>query len=194
MRRKNQILGVLGLLVSLVACHTYTDLPTYPTQAERNWKVQKIEAEPQLTGGDAEKGFDYILKGDYVGGGIPYGLFKKRGAKIIKKVGKSNPTNETLPYFTNVFETQNGTKVVTGNCFTCHAAPLDGEIYLGIGNYASDYRANLSSFGKVMTKVVNVSYGKESTTAADFQDFNRYLSAIAPAIETDQIGINPAAR
>ncbi|MEM8525698.1 MAG: c-type cytochrome [Bacteroidota bacterium] len=194
MRRKNQILVVIGLLTTLFACHTYSDLPSYSVQKNTDWKTQRIEAEPQITNGDAERGFDYILNGDYVGGGIPYGLFKKRGAKIIKKVGKSNPANEDLPYFTNVFETQNGTKVVTGNCFTCHAAPLDGEIYLGIGNYASDYRANLSSFGKVMTKVVNVSYGKESTAAADFQDFNRYLSAIAPAIETDQIGSNPAAR
>jgi len=193
MRRKNQIIVTIGLLITLFACHTYSDLPTY--QSDNNvWKVQRIAESPQLRGGDSERGYEYIMAGNYVGGGIPYGMFRKRGIKILEKVGRANDFRDSIPYFMNVFETKNGTAVVSGNCFTCHAAPLNGEIYLGIGDYASDYRANMSSFGKVMGKVVNASYGKESIAATDYQDFSRYLAAIAPAIETTQIGPNPAAR
>ncbi|MEM9885774.1 MAG: hypothetical protein AAF849_07775 [Bacteroidota bacterium] len=183
---------VLGFSLLFWACHTYTELPKMEEQ--RAWKTQKIPPSSQLTGGDPQKGLEYILSGKYVGGGIPRGLLGKRGEKLIKKLGRANELAPDIPYSMSTFTTDDGIKVVSGNCFSCHAAPIEGEVFYGIGRYASDFRFNFMVFSKVMSKVVQWSYGKESEKNIAFQDFNRYLAAISPAIETDQIGPNPAAR
>lgn len=181
------------MLISLWACHTYNGIPKLPSSISPE-KVERIEAFPQQEGGDPTAGLNYMLSGEYVGGGIPYDLFRARGKKLVEKMGTPNPQNKDVPYIMSVFDTKDGVKVVSGNCFTCHSAPLGDSIFFGIGNYASDYRANMTGFFKVMDKVVGVKYGKNSKEQTAFEDFHRYLEAISPAIATNQIGPNPAAR
>ncbi|MEM1328526.1 MAG: c-type cytochrome [Bacteroidota bacterium] len=190
MKQKWLVAGVL--FFSIWACKTYSDLPTF--NAQTVWKTERIAAFPQREDGDPDKGFEYVVSGEYVGGGIPYDLFRSRGKKLVKKIGVSNPENGDVPYLMSVFTTTSGVEVVSGNCFTCHAAPMGDSVYLGIGNFASDYRADLSGFFGVMDKVVGIKYGKDSKEQKTFDDFNRYLQSISPAIATNQIGPNPAAR
>jgi mono/diheme cytochrome c family protein len=181
-----------SIFFSIWACNTYTELPIWT--ATDIWKTERLVATPQQQDGDPDKGYQYMLSGEYVGSGIPYDLFESRGKKLVEKMGTANPSNPDVPYLMSVFTTKSGVEVVSGNCFTCHAAPMGDSVVLGIGNFASDYRANLSGFFGVMDKVVRFKYGKESEEKNTFDDFNRYLQAISPAIATNQIGPNPAAR
>ncbi|NJK82694.1 MAG: cytochrome c [Saprospiraceae bacterium] len=189
---KIKVMYGIGLLLILAACHTYKGIPTADTTTD--WKVQVIPEFPQQLGGDAAKGLQYMMAGDYVGSGIPYELFEKQGKKLAKKTPLSNNFNEDIPYFVNVFEAANGEKVVSGNCFSCHAANINGKVVLGLGNYASDFRNNLSSFGKAIKVLMKVKYGKKSPEWEAYQDFSNFFAATTDAIETHQIGVNPAAR
>lgn len=189
--KKRLFLGT-GLLFLLVACHSYKNIPTADTSTD--WKSKVIPPSPQQKGGDPEKGLQYMFSGEYVGSGIPYELFEKQGKKLAKKAPLSNDFNEDIPYFVSVFEVANGEKVVSGNCFSCHAATVNGEVILGLGNYASDFRNNLSAFGKAIKTTMRVKYGKDSPEWAAYENFSNFFAATTDAIETHQVGVNPAAR
>ncbi|MEM0992317.1 MAG: hypothetical protein AAGI49_04730 [Bacteroidota bacterium] len=189
---KKRKIVILGLLLTFWACHTYVEFPV--VDESESWRTQKIPAHPQLTQGDPQKGLEYILSGQYVGGGLPKGIVEKRGKKLIDKLGRANELSPNIPYSMSSFTTNDSIEVISGNCFTCHAAPISGEVVYGVGRFASDYRFSLMPFSKIMGKVVQWSYGKTSEKTLAFEDFNRYLQAIAPAVKTDQLGTNPAAR
>lgn len=184
---------ILGVLTILIACNPYKSLPSLDTATD--WKVKTLPEHPQLEGGDSEKGLAYMLSGDYVGTGLPYDLFKKRAQKILKKISLENNISEDVPYLMSVFESENGAEVITGNCFTCHGGQLKkGEVFLGVGTTASDYRMNMTSFNKMSKTIVKLKYGKDSKEWEAYDQFSNFFDAVAPNIETHQVGPNPAAR
>jgi len=189
---KKKSIVTFGFLLAFIACQTYKDIPTY--QKVESWRVKQVQASPQQTGGDADQGFAYMVQGDYVGGGIPYQIFKKQSKRLLKKFPYENIYQQDIPYFLNVFETDEHVKVITGNCFTCHAAPINGKLFYGVGNYYSDYRKNMTFFAKSTSAFMQLRFGKKSAEWSAYQDFGRFFKGTAPAIVTGQIGINPAAR
>lgn len=174
-----------------VACQTYGDLPVPAYQT--SWKTKIIPPSPQSQGGDPEKGWNYLVYGDYIGSGVPFALLEKRIAKRPDTVLQRMGTNARVPYALNVFPAKNGTLVGNGNCFTCHASAFEGEIVLGLGNSFSDYRRNLKPLGKGLRFAMKLAYGKTSPEWAAFEDFDHYFNAMAPHIRTNQPGVNPAA-
>jgi mono/diheme cytochrome c family protein len=182
---------VLFFIIGLVACNVYKDLPAPPETYE--WKSKVIPASPQIGGGEAAKGLDYIINGDYIGSGIPYEILEKRLNKSEDTVLKREGLNANVPYILTGFEAQNGVAVLNGNCFTCHAGKLNGEVVLGLGNSFSDFEKNPKPLSKAMRLGMKVKYGKKSPEWAAYQDFDRYFTASAPHIETNNPGVNPAA-
>ncbi len=184
---------VLFTGVLLYACSSVKDLP--PTVTNTGWKAKSIPASPQQNDGDPEAGFDYISNGDYIGSGIPYEVFEKRAlkGKMADGVLDRPGINEKLPYTFTAFKGEGGVEVVNGNCFTCHAAEIDGKTVLGLGNSFSDFRISFKTLAKAMDLGMKVRFGKKSEEWAAYKDFRDYFRASAPYIKTNQPGANPAA-
>lgn len=183
---------VIAILLGIfTACRTYLDLPRPEFQQE--WKTRTIPPAPQSEGGDPDKGWEYLIYGDYIGSGIPYALMRKRmGSKPDTVLRRSGP-NARAAYSMNVFPAKNGELVVNGNCFTCHASAFDGKIVIGLGNSFSDFRRNLKPLGKGLELGIRLNFGKKSPEWIAYEDFGYYFSRMAPSIVTDQPGVNPAA-
>ncbi len=173
------------------ACQTYRSLPAPEYQS--TWKTKIIPSSPQLEGGDPEKGWNYLIYGDFIGSGVPFSLLEKRISKRPDTVLQRLGDNANVPYSLNVFPAKNGTLVSNGNCFTCHASAFNGQVVLGLGNSFSDYRRNLKPLGKGLRLAMKLTYGKTSPEWEAFEDFDHYFTAMAPHIRTNQPGVNPAA-
>lgn len=182
---------VILLLIGLAACNVYQDLPSPPEHSA--WKSKVIPASPQVGGGDASKGLDYIINGDYIGSGIPFELLARRLKDTRDTILHREGLNAQVPYLLTGFEAANGVAVVNGNCFTCHAGKVNGEIVLGLGNSFSDFEQNPQPLSKAMRLGMRLKYGKKSAEWAAYEDFDRYFAAAAPHIKTNNPGVNPAA-
>lgn len=190
MNNKTWITLVALLLV--YACNVYKDLPE-PAD-DRSWKTKKIPASPQQRGGDPQAGFDFMASGNYVGSGMPLAMVKSRLSTdhpdtVLNRKG----VNEYMPYTMTAFAAKNGETVVNGNCFTCHASELNGEVVVGLGNSFSDFQRNVKPLISGMSLAMKLKYGKDSPQWVAYEDFRNFGSAMAPQIVTDQPGVNPAA-
>ncbi|RMG26988.1 MAG: hypothetical protein D6730_08070 [Bacteroidetes bacterium] len=183
--------GLLGLLV-VIGCthsrHAYLlDLP----ESER--VIYRIFPQPQPTG-DPQKGFEYLVYGDYVGNGIPLKLYQKTFGSAQDSVLKREGDNGRVAYNVNVFESWYGEKVVNGNCFTCHAAVLEGQMVLGLGNSSLEFNRSKRLHTAILNWMVKRHYGKKSPQWAAFREHGQWLKATAAATIVDNPGVNPALR
>lgn len=144
--------------------------------------------------GNAEKGYQYLVYGDFIKSGLPYSLFVSLFGKdeknYLNRLGKA----ANIPEGFNVVKHSNGTEIVVPTCLQCHSQIVDGKLMLGLGNTALDF-TNLSS-GKEWMQAISKSVMKklapkqfEATLA-----INNSLSTIAPLMRTEVRGINAADR
>jgi len=102
--------------------------------------------------GNADSGYSYIITGDYVNSGIPFGLynlgFKKEKTNILNRQNE----NAEVRYDFNVVKAINGENVVVPNCFQCHAEFFDGKLIVGLGNSTGDFTKtkNLKTYEKIL--------------------------------------------
>lgn len=178
------------LTLFLWACNAYRDLPT-PQRTD--WKVKEIPAFPQTQGGDADAGFEFLKYGNYIGSGVPVDLVKKRLGKYKDTLLDREGINGQFPYAVTAFAAKNGEVVANGNCFSCHAGKLNGEVVVGLGDSFSDFRRNMAPLGKGLKLAMRLKYGKDSKEWEAYEDFSYYFEGMAPHIETNQPGVNPAA-
>ncbi len=179
-----------GLLFTY-SCNVSGGLPERAQPS--GFRVKQIPSYPQQSGGDPEVGFDYLLNGDYIGSGIPLSLFGKKGSKRDSLYDRPG-VNAGLPYQFSAFETANQIQVVNGNCFTCHSAEINGQLVLGLGNSYSDFRVNFPAMYRGMNTTMRIRYKKDAPEWQAYEDFGNYFKAIGPRIQTNQPGVNPAAR
>jgi mono/diheme cytochrome c family protein len=182
---------VFLILILAYACSTYKGLP--PLATDNGWKTKVIPPHPQQENGDPEAGYDYLVYGNYVGSGIPYNLAKRQFGKNPKNVLDREGINANINYQATVFPAKNGLMVANGNCFTCHAGSLNGQVVLGLGNSFSDFRSNFGLFANLASFGMSLKYGKNSLEWEAFEDMNYYLKASGKHIKTNQPGANPAA-
>lgn len=181
----------LVLILFLSACRNYLkDIPVSPIDKS----VYRVPAQNPNLAGDPEAGLNYLIYGDYIGAGIPYELFtkvfKERKDTVLNRTGD----NGKVLYMNNVFTTANGTKVVSGNCFSCHAGKHNGKVILGLGDSFGEFRKDLSLEMKLLNWKVKQKYGKKSPEWESFKEMGGYLKAIAPRIVMANPGSNPATR
>jgi len=142
--------------------------------------------------GNADSGYHYIVTGDYVNSGIPFGLynlgFKKEKANILDRQNE----NAEVRYDFNVVKAVNGESVVVPNCFQCHAEFFDGKLVVGLGNSTGDFTKtkNLKTYEKVLMAYLKLSpkkyeAAKEALTVA---------RSIGDDFYTEVAGVNPADR
>ena len=183
---------IFAIISTLIACNAYRELPG--SKVDDNWKVKPIPPSAQQEGGDPAAGLDYLIYGDYIGSGVPYEFFKKKMSNQPDTVLRREGENAYVGYGATVFTAPNGVKVVNGNCFTCHAGKLNGEVVLGLGNSFSDYRKSLKPMARLMRLGVGLKYDKDSDEWKAFEDFSNYFREMAPYIQVNQAGANPAFR
>jgi mono/diheme cytochrome c family protein len=153
--------------------------------------ASKIEPSAQR-GGNAAAGYEYLVSGDYVSAGIPFGIFKMTiGNNHDDDLGRTGD-NTGIPYQYTVVTAANGAKVVAPNCLNCHAEYLNGELIVGLGNNTSDYTADQSAPFALLDPVVKLSYGENSPEWQAYYPASRSAKAIGPKIITATRGVNPA--
>jgi mono/diheme cytochrome c family protein len=94
-----------------------------------------IPAEPQRTNGDAARGYTSLVNQGYVNLGFPWDGFALAMTPLDPKDSLPGRTgkNATVGYAYNVSIRPGSVEVAAPNCLACHAAPLDGKIYVGLG-------------------------------------------------------------
>ena len=83
-----------------------------------------LQASPQRVG-DAERGFRYMVEGDYVRSGPPLVWFV-RDAPLKESGFQRDGANAYLPYWLTATAAPSGAAVATPNCLHCHAQRLEG--------------------------------------------------------------------
>jgi mono/diheme cytochrome c family protein len=172
-----------GLLVlALSGCDS--GKPVTVTKAEPG----PIPPSPQRSG-DPEAGYDALVNRAVVTCGLPYDAYAaSTGAPEPKyEVSGRRGRNAELPYGATAFTAGSGVELVTSNCLGCHAAPLNGELVIGLGNEFLDFTGD-----PVMAVEGAGAYVDDGPEAEEWQKWADRIGAIAPWSMTDTIGANPA--
>lgn len=180
------------LIVVLSACQSYKNLPTLIENS--TWKTQDIAASVQSKTGNSEMGYKYLIEGDYIGSGTPYGFMKNKMLKKPDTILARSADNQYAFYTGNVFKTSNGTKVFAENCFTCHSSTLNGKVVLGLGNSLADFKKSKVLLTKFVRLAIKIKYRKDSPERQAFQPFASSIKVLPPYIITNNSGVNPAFR
>lgn len=153
-----------------------------------------IPPSQQRTGGDIQKGFEYLTTGDYVKGGIPYNIFILGMGKDRKNYLERSGKNEKLSYEYTAITARNGEILVAPNCLQCHAQVFEDQLYIGLGNSMIDFsdnkKLNVQNLKRVET-LLKLTAKQKYEAAKPFIDVGK---TIAPYLETEVAGVNSADR
>jgi mono/diheme cytochrome c family protein len=151
----------------------------------------KIEASIQRENGDPQKGFTYLVTGNYISSGIPLDVFKSFFQPSADDLGRDGD-NKGIPYNFNVIKNAAGFKMVATTCLTCHADRLNGQIVVGLGNMTNDNTNDASQLVNFADAATQLRYPKGSPEWLAYEPFSRATKAIAPYIRTKAQGVNSA--
>ena len=97
-----------------------------------------IDADTQRPGQPA-LGKQALLTRDYVSCGIPARVYRRLSSSQNEPGVAVDGRSADLPYFLNATINEEGVELVVSNCLSCHAAPLFGELVVGLGNEFIDF-------------------------------------------------------
>lgn len=145
-------------------------------------------------GGNATKGRNYLVTGDYINSGIPLDVFNSTIGRVLGSENHLNRTglNATIPYSYSGVTAENGVKVVAPNCLQCHAGFVNGEFVLGLGDNAADYTFDQSLFSGQLDDLVKSTYSEDSDEWDAYFPFTRGIKATSKNLITEVVGVNPA--
>ncbi len=180
----------ISFLLILITIITLSISFTNNTDKEKPYYIPASEQRQ----GDAAKGYDYLINGDYIKSGIPYGYFTLLNGKdvenILNRTGKSANVG---PDFT-VVNASNGVEVVAPNCLQCHGDRFEDNYIIGLGNTNIDF-SNVSSQNNFKNnaalKVMQTVSPKQYDAA---YMMIRSFNTIYPLMETEVRGVNAADR
>ncbi|MEJ7674077.1 MAG: hypothetical protein WKF59_15590 [Chitinophagaceae bacterium] len=115
--------------------------------------MNRFQSPIKQRSGDAAKGYQYLITGDYLKSGIPYSFFKlafKNDSNDLQRDG----LNKNLSYAYTAVKAKNGEAVVAPNCLQCHAQFFDGKLVVGLGNSFSDFTINRGSYALITEKML----------------------------------------
>lgn len=157
-------------------------------------KPVPIPPSKQRTGGDAKKGFEYLVTGDYVKGGIPYNAFLFGAGLSRENYLNRDGLNKNISHEYTAITAPNGEVLVAPNCLQCHAQVFDGKLIVGLGNSLADFtkgeRFNAANF-ELLEKILKTNAPKQYEAAASFLNVAK---AITPYLYAHSRGVNTADR
>ncbi len=162
--------------------------PTDPTP-EPNYI--ELPSYPQRTG-DAEKGYEYLIYGDYMNTGIPYDAFILGNGEDQNNILNREGDNSIIPHDYNAITADNGARVVAMNCLQCHSSSINGEFKIGLGNANFDFTINRANQVQLASTAIALLYGTDSKEWEAFEPFKKNLEILGPATLTQTRGVNPA--
>ncbi len=192
---------IIGLFLLFIACNkdrpielapipTLPETPTIDTIPPTG--TSRVPPTAQRMG-DKDKGWEYLVTGDYVNSGPPLALFNTffgPAENLLERTGE----NAQLPYEFNAVAAFNGIKVAAPNCLTCHAERLNGELIIGLGNNSRDYTQNRAGTNTLVSNAIQSFYGATSPEAAAYEPFKRATAVISDQTILSTIGVNPAGK
>ena len=139
--------------------------------------------------GDPDAGYDTLVNGGHVTCGMPYSAWSR--TERPQEAGPVLPgrrgRNRDLPYFLSAHRNPRGVEIVSTNCLWCHGGVFNGELVIGLGNESLDFTENPTALvDQIGTYVV----GDKETAA--WRKWAERVSAMAPYMVTDTVGVNPA--
>lgn len=140
--------------------------------------------------GDAKRGWDYLVYGDYVSSGIPLDVYVTAFGEqpnLLNRTGASAKVGYTY----NAIKRGEVT-LAAPQCLTCHAQPLMGKLVVGLGNALGDYTGPATSEVRLADGFVTQRYGQNSPEYRAFLPFLQGTRAIAEDVVTETRGVNPA--
>jgi len=144
--------------------------------------------------GDAQKGYDYLVNGDYIRSGLPFSFYKLLiGKDTSNQLGRTGK-NAVIEYDFTMVKAPNGVDIVVPNCLQCHAQMFDGKLYVGLGNSTVDFSASAQAdkmYIKAATGVMKL-FSPNQYEAASASV--RALKNVMPYLQTEVQGVNAADR
>lgn len=183
---------LLYCLFSIIFClyNCSEDPIVEPDNPNSSFRIA-LEASSQREG-DATKGWDYLVNGEYVSSGIPYDLHKSLFGDDTNNVLDRSGDNASLaPEFTSAIHS-NGEKIVAPNCLTCHAQKLNNQLIVGLGNNSFNYADDLSAIVPVVNLLVSNTYGIPSKQWDAYERFSVASEKVNMHTRTKVRGVNPA--
>ncbi len=144
--------------------------------------------------GNAARGYEYLITGDYVRSGIPLSLFLMAGGKAKAANLQRTGANEKLSYEYTAVTAPNGKVLVAPNCLQCHAQVFDGKLYIGLGNASIDFSDNEKLSPK---KLQSLSNFLKTTSPKAYEAASPFLNVtktVGPYLTADVQGVNMADR
>jgi len=190
-------LSVLVFVSCLVACQGDKDSAqskktNKPSTESTSWLAPTgaVPDYEQRTG-DPDAGRLALINESYVNCGIPERVYRdamaSTGVAYQHSLEGRDPKAKGLPYFTNRVIGTTGTPVVASNCLTCHGTVLFGELVVGLGNEFRDFTVD----PRIAVERSGALVRGENETA-EWERFADRIDAIAPYIQTQTVGVNPA--
>ena len=142
--------------------------------------------------GDAQKGYNYLITGDYMSSGIPYNAFLIGNGQNTDNILNRAGENAKIPHEFNAVKAPNGVTVVAPNCLQCHSAQMNNKLIIGLGNSTLDFSMNRMDYLNTLINGVRLLYGENSKEWDAFNTFKRNLEAVAPKTVTKSRGVNVA--
>lgn len=142
--------------------------------------------------GNAQKGYDYLVTGDYVKGGIPTFLFNM-GPKepvYLNREGR----NKKLPHGFTAVTALNGEPLVAPNCLQCHAQVFEDKLYIGLGNTFIDFSAGQKPNAKALYMLEGMLKKTAPKQYEAAQPFLEVTRTIGPGLVAPVRGVNLADR
>lgn len=153
-----------------------------------------IPPSPQRTGGDAQKGYDYLVNGDYIRSGIPYSIYLFGAGADKANYLKREGINKNISHEFTAVKATNGEVVVAPNCLNCHAQVFDNQLIVGLGNSLVDFtkskKFNVENI-QLLEKLLKLQSPKQYQAS---YEFIRASKAITEQLYAPVKGINVADR
>ena len=147
----------------------------------------------QRTGGDSAKGYQYLINGDYVRGGVPEMIFRKSIGKPTIYLERDD-ANEGIPHDYTAVKAFNDEIVIAPNCLQCHAQVFEDKLYIGLGNTFLDFSDRETLSIKNLEKAEKFLKTLAPKKWKASEHFFEVAKITGPQLYTETRGVNAADR
>jgi hypothetical protein len=177
------VIFLMGCIVLAFTAREYSpgDKPIYiPASMQRS--------------GNASKGYEYLVTGDYLKSGLPIDYFQLGIGAGTDPFLKRKGINADIPYDFTAVKAPNGEWVVAPNCLQCHAQVFEGKLYIGLGNSTIDFTSN-QKLDPAKAALVEAMLQKTDLKKFEAAEpFIKVAKAIGDQLNTRVRGVNAADR
>jgi len=124
--------------------------------------------------------------------GIPYDAFILGLGKDNSNTLNRSGDNAVIPFEFTAITAKNGVRIVALNCLQCHAAKIDNQFIVGLGNTSIDFTKNRANDIATLNAGVKILYGENSPEWKAYETFKKNIEIVGPKTITKTIGVNPA--